>query len=715
MLPFISPRLSSLAFFLRLLFLATTGIITAVQAAPKRDITVRDLVEFRDVQTIRLSPNGQYVAFQTLQRHADSNDFTVAWYIVATQPGAAPHIVDTGTEPVRDDRIGQFFPSAIVWAPDNDWVYFTKKHQGTIQIWRSSLNAAKAEQISHQAGDVMSPRLSPDGAKLFYTMGRSHAELAALKKTLARDGYLQQNPALYYLEHGPMIPFCTDGRARISLGSDKLSCRLKNFVYDIASGTTRNATQDDLKLLGDQDDDFSTMMRQGPLKGADLKFRTKMSPDGSARAWAENVDPEIYKGLRPPVVLTVRHNGDTIRCAAPQCRGIQGTGFQDLWWSPNGKEIIFKVVDGPHHSLISFYGWTPETRKIRQIHSSNDIFSQCELTGLRLICGHQTWTSPTKIVALNSVTGGITPIASVNPEFDDIRFTKVEKILGKDAYGHEVYGHLIYPKGYQKGKKYPLVVTQYHSYGFLRGATGHEQPLHVYARDGVAVLSFDHRQNFDKEQQKAPFPDSNINHEKKIYIEQRPATAVENMIDDLVARGIADPDRIGVTGFSYGDVVLDTLLMRRNYAAASSTGLSSIPPYRKFPPGAGPGKRLDHAFGKPFTPEGHTKRLKYSLAAQADKIDTPILMQTADREFYFMSDTYYALLDAGKPVELYQYPDEYHVKWQPAHNERIYSRNLDWFKFWLRGAEDGDPAKAAQYERWRTLRERHKINMQTKK
>jgi len=57
-----------------------------------------------------------------------------------------------------------------------------------------------------------------------------------------------------------------------------------------------------------------------------------------------------------------------------------------------------------------------------------------------------------------------------------------------------------------------------------------------------------------------------------------------------------------------------------------------------------------------------------------------------------------------KPVELYIYTNELHIKNQPKHRYEIYERNVDWFRFWLQGYEDPDSAKAGQYVRWRELR-----------
>ncbi|MEE8294538.1 MAG: prolyl oligopeptidase family serine peptidase, partial [Sphingomonadales bacterium] len=85
--------------------------------------------------------------------------------------------------------------------------------------------------------------------------------------------------------------------------------------------------------------------------------------------------------------------------------------------------------------------------------------------------------------------------------------------------------------------------------------------------------------------------------------------------------------------------------------------------------------------------------------------------QVADREIESTRSNFNALQAAGKPVEMVIYPDERHVKWQPAHKYMVYSRNLDWFNFWLQGIEDPDPAKAEQYLRWRELRELHEANL----
>jgi dipeptidyl aminopeptidase/acylaminoacyl peptidase len=105
-------------------------------------------------------------------------------------------------------------------------------------------------------------------------------------------------------------------------------------------------------------------------------------------------------------------------------------------------------------------------------------------------------------------------------------------------------------------------------------------------------------------------------------------------------------------------------------------------------------------------PEGKSKANWKQEAPElnADRIDVPVLNNDPDSEFLEDLALYTSLRDLGRPVELFIYPDELHVVNQPKHRYQIYERNLDWFRFWLKGEEDANPAKADQYIRWRELR-----------
>lgn len=94
---------------------------------------------------------------------------------------------------------------------------------------------------------------------------------------------------------------------------------------------------------------------------------------------------------------------------------------------------------------------------------------------------------------------------------------------------------------------------------------------------------------------------------------------------------------------------------------------------------------------------------KISPTLNLDKIRTPMLMQFPEQEYIFALG--YAIpMMLSHRADVYVFPNEPHIKFQPRHKLAVYTRNLDWFRFWLQGYEDPDPSKAPQYTHWRSMR-----------
>src|SRR3546814_14980726 len=70
-----------------------------------------------------------------------------------------------------------------------------------------------------------------------------------------------------------------------------------------------------------------------------------------------------------------------------------------------------------------------------------------------------------------------------------------------------------------------------------------------------------------------------------------------------------------------------------------------------------------------------------------------------------MVGSHTALVQAGIPSDLYIFPDEDHIKWQPAHRLAVYERNLAWFNFWLKNEMPPDPAQLDEAGRWKAMKD----------
>jgi dipeptidyl aminopeptidase/acylaminoacyl peptidase len=189
---------------------------------------------------------------------------------------------------------------------------------------------------------------------------------------------------------------------------------------------------------------------------------------------------------------------------------------------------------------------------------------------------------------------------------------------------------------------------------------------------------------------------------------------VLKMLDEM---GIIQPDKRGLSGLSFGAEITAYTISHSNLfqAAAASQGGSRDPNFYDLAETAWQ-KRLTE-WGLGGRPQGKAAAYWQELSASlnAERINASLLIQISDSELLTSQMLYNSLKELNKPVEMIVFADEMHVKNQPKHRYEIYQRNLDWFSFWLQDKEDSDPAKRAQYARWRSMRElKNKTQLSTR-
>ena len=310
---------------------------------------------------------------------------------------------------------------------------------------------------------------------------------------------------------------------------------------------------------------------------------------------------------------------------------------------------------------------------------------------------------------LSKVMGKLQTLFDPNPEFGALRLGQVRRLRWRNALGFECYGDLVLPPDHKPGQRHPLIVVQYITRGFLRGGTGDEYPIQLFAAHGYAVLSVQEPPSFYESLPAGrwrDFRDAEIENMKGWRDRRSIFSALVEGIRTVERLAVVDPNKIGLTGLSDGATTAQFALVNSKLFAAAAIssccvdaqpmmiyGGQRLAHDRRFK-GYADATRVGEAFWRPI-----------SLALNAEAIDTPLLMQLPDEEFLGAIDSVTALQNAGKPVSLYVFPEENHTKLQPAHRLAVYTRNLDWFDFWLRGKVDPDPLKRDQYARWRKLRD----------
>ncbi len=170
------------------------------------------------------------------------------------------------------------------------------------------------------------------------------------------------------------------------------------------------------------------------------------------------------------------------------------------------------------------------------------------------------------------------------------------------------------------------------------------------------------------------------------------ADDVHAAVDHIVKLGLADPERLGVMGLSYGGFMANWLIgtTDRFKAAVSENGVTNQVAGWAISDG---GPEFDRAalMGDPFSSDGVDRLWRQSPLSNVANVRTPLLMlqgeadrrcPAADNEQFFV-----ALRHLGRTVEYVLYPDEYHVYAAAGRPDRRVDRNgriLDWFDRYLR-------------------------------
>jgi dipeptidyl aminopeptidase/acylaminoacyl peptidase len=196
------------------------------------------------------------------------------------------------------------------------------------------------------------------------------------------------------------------------------------------------------------------------------------------------------------------------------------------------------------------------------------------------------------------------------------------------------------------------------------------------------------------------------------FLEQR-TEGIADGIHELVKRELVDPSRVGLQGYSATGRLVENALTRGNfrYAAAIIVDAADLNYVQNVMYHYG--RPIDRGNNQPVlgAPE-MVQWIARSPALNADRVQTPIQYQAGSwtegrTTFMWHWEMYSALKAYGKAVEYYVHPDfrhSAHNLQNPGQLMAVQSRGLDWWLFWLKGAEDPDPVKRAQYQSWEQMR-----------
>lgn len=635
------------------------------RAAPARVVTADDLLKLRDFggptldgDPFELSADGHWAALALRQGDPDSNSYCTGLVVVPLSGRPGARIIDnTGlVERMGFDIYGMTGiplgvpkPVKLSWQPSGDFLAYTKTITGRSEIWISSPDGSAPRHLTTSETDIESLAWSRDGASVIYT------SRATIRNAILAQGKEGRSGFRYDDRFWPL------GSSRPYLAGPY---PLQSFSVALATGIVSEEATDEAARPMD-----------------DLHARTGVKALASfgedRRAWASPDNPDAFS---QPARLHLRVSGGDVPCSQPVCTDVQG-----LWWVDDGSRLIYTRREGPARSRTGIYSWRLGDASPRPILVTDDALFGCKQSAGSLVCARETSTRPRHVIRVD-FRGRVSTLFDPNPGYSQVRSGPVRRLQWSNRFGIKTFGDLVLPPGYEPGRRLPLVVVQYESRGFLRGGTADEYPIQLFAAQGFAVLSFNRPpayalQKGDKTADEF-FRVNQTDWADRWNIQ----SSLEVIITKLVAEGIVDAKRIGVTGQSDGASTATFALIHSDLFKAAALSTCCEDETMMATLGEGFQKRYV-AMGYP-APGTSAPAFwqESSLLLNSAHAPVPILIQAGSEEFRMALPTFETLKNRGWPIEMYVFPEEGHVKIQPAHRRAVYSRTVEWMLRTLGGS-----------------------------
>ena len=696
------------------IFLCAWTILHALAVA--QGITVRDVIQTKEISSLSISPDDRYLAFLIEARHVAANSIQLTWYVkrLGPKPGELTMVADGGV-PIRS-LPGPALMERPIWSPDSRWIAFRARRHGEVQVWRASRGGGEVEQVTHDAADVESFVLGRHGSLLFYTVYATRRVIEDEERREYQQGVLLngtlavEEPVLYNWRRDDgtksTVRWGQNGRYQL-LCNGKPRVRVLSLA-DLGSGRPATATEiAEYKKLVGPSGMTSIMLSSVPgqivlpeRRGAEVAFWERPGPS-SMSAWLSDYQLTVSTG----------GEGHTIQCKAQGCRALIFE-MNAPQWRPGADEVVW--VSASEVGAGTVHVWNTRSNAVRTAFSSGarlggtggaDRYYEtgCPITAREAVCVVSGSSSPPQIEAINLDTGAAHVLYDPNGSLRKMAFGRAQYLNWKDKWGRRHEGVLVLPLDWKQGQRLPLIITSYTCSGFLEGANNRTVPEFVLVESGFAALCTVQ----DLRLQDMAYPDKSVGPGFDLRSLQVMLDTWESGVKALERRGLIDPTRIGISGLSFSSEAVWYALTHSNLFTAAVTG----GPYDNDPFDyfimkselAGHASLSLRDLPDPTTRGARAFYEKASVALNAEKISTPILEQSIGAEYREGLETYVEMDRAKKPYEVFVFAKEFHQRVQPQHLAVIQERNIAWFRFWLQGYEDPTPSLRRQYARWERL------------
>ncbi len=689
-----------------------------VMAQTMRPVSIDDLISVRKPTELALSPDGRWVAYVVMSPGLRDNSYTHDLYVVPSSGKGQPQRVLQG-EP-QTGSLAAHQRLSPTWAPGSDRLAISATRADGVEVRVVHIDSAKSELLlkSQMIGEDMELKLgdwrgsslgfSPNGRWLAFLVVKNERGAEPprpLQAVPAGEDWSPQGnqrrpiQQLFVMDlDSKTIRALTD--ASLNVAAFDWSPDGERLALEADADPTRETGSmvADIYVVNVADGSVRQLIEQ---PGMDRW--PKWSPDGRFIAFGSQRGKEDW--MYSATLAIVPADGSTpARYIGEALDRVSGDGSIPVRWSPDGKSIDVAVMHdlGKHLFRVSAADGHARRLTPRMDRYYSD-FSY-SIDGQRVAFTAQGAAVPAEVFVSSAREIEPMPLTDLNHHWQRLRRPSVETIEWRSPDGKwNLKGLLLKPSHYRPNQSYPVLTALWGGPSMVRQQLNviNNYPLLVLAERGYVVFlpNSRGRAGFGKAFAHA------IRDEQSYVL--NPMSDVLSGVDLLIEQGVADPERLGVLGFSYGGTLTSYIITQTDrfraaiYGEGSPNVLDDVMRYSSSE--YLPLNRDMWGIGNPYEPSEIQRAFEQSALYRLNRVRTPVLVESGesgtwetDRQFYR------GLKYFGVPAEFWVYPRSGHGWDEPALKQDAYRRHIAWFDYWLLGEPYPDPRRQAAYDAWRS-------------
>lgn len=625
----------------------------------KRGVRPKDLYSLRTVVDPQISPDGKQVAYVVTWSDKDADETRMSVYLAPLDGRAQGRRFTRGTK-----------DHSPRWSADGRYLSFVSDRGEKNQLFVAPLGGGEARQVTKARHGISNPAWSPDGKRVAYMARTGDYKEAKERSPIEKSAPRVIRDLRYKLDG---IGFFDERRTHI-------------FTVDVESGEERQLTDGDwyddqpawspdgksIAFVSDRERERHQRQWRSdvwvvPAAAGRARKLTRSrgtavspaySPDGRHIAFVghEHGDEGSAKNIHLMVVAA--QGGEPRSVSAPIDRPVAGwppTGGRAFEWA-GGNILLF--IAGDRGTMALYRAGIANGSVSKVLDGERQIESFALSSDGRKAAFTAVWlTQPWELYA--SSLNGRSREVNLSHTNDELRRTvdtgRLERLMYRAPDGLEVEAFVLCPHDYKRRRSYPLAVNVHggpHSYHPGSRAWIELQSL---AAAGYVVL--------------LPNPRGSTTYGEafsEAVVRDWGGRDFEDImagVDELVARGVADSERLYIGGYSYGGFMSTWAIGHTNRFQATVIGAPVANQVSMFGTGDIPLFDMHEIGGTPLDdPDEYQAR---SPVSYLSNVSTPVLLLHHEGDLRCpmgqSEEIFQTLKLLGKDVEFVRYPGGFHT------------------------------------------------------